>query len=154
MNDNERQRGKQTAIAAWVCRACFAFVFIMNVQCAFSYIFMPESFAGGFQLSGIEGAVAVQGIGVAFLMWNATYPAFIARPQRFCALGVVILFQQAIGLVGECVIYLGLPEPGYTQLANSIARFVVFDAVGLAIMVLSFIALCVVARNKKSHSSE
>lgn len=148
MNDNKRQRGKQAAIAAWVCRACFALVFIVNVQCAFSYIFMPESFAGGFQLSGIEGAVAVQGIGVAFLMWNATYPAFIARPQRFCVLGVVILFQQAIGLVGESMIYLSLPEFGYAQLAHSITRFIVFDAIGLVFMMLSFCIMCLVAKKR------
>ena len=148
MSDHEQQSDKQVAVAAWACRVCFALVFAMNVQCAFSYIFMPESFVGGFQLSGVEGAVAVQGIGVAFLMWNATYPAFIVFLQRFRALGAIILFQQAIGLVGESMIYLSLPEFGYVQLAHSIARFIVFDAIGLVFMTLSFVALCTITRNR------
>lgn len=148
MSDHGQQSDKQTTVAAWVCRVCFALVFVVNVQCAFSYIFMPESFAGGFQLSGVEGAVAVRGIGIAFLMWNATYPAFIVHPQRFRVLGVVILFQQMIGLVGESMIYLGLPGFGYAQLAHSIARFIVFDAVGLVLMALSFVVLCASTRNR------
>lgn len=148
MSDHEQQSDKQAVVAAWVCRVCFALVFALNVQCAFSYIFMPESFVGGFQLSDVEGAVAVQGIGVAFLMWNATYPAFIVFPQRFRALGVIILFQQMIGLIGESAIYLSLPEFGYAQLAHSIARFIVFDAIGLVFMTLSFVALCTITRNR------
>lgn len=153
MSDHEQQSDKQVAVAAWACRVCFALVFAMNAQCAFSYIFMPESFVGGFQLSGVEGAVAVQGIGVAFLMWNATYPAFIVFPQRFRALGAIILFQQAIGLVGESMIYLSLPEFGYAQLAHSIARFIVFDTIGLVLMTLSFVALCTITRNRGRRAS-
>lgn len=153
MNDHDRQSDKRAVVALWACRVCFALVFVVNIQCAFSYVFTPESFTGGFQLSGVEGMVAVQGIGVAFLMWNATYPAFIVSPQRFRALGVIILFQQVIGLIGESAIYLSLPEFGHAQLAHSIMRFIVFDAAGLVLMALSFIALCLVSRNKGSHAS-
>lgn len=158
MNDRGRQSdgrqgGKRAVLALWACRVCFAFVFAVNIQCAFSYIFMPEAFVGGFQLSGVEGMVAVQGIGVAFLMWNATYPAFIVSPPRFRVLGVVVLCQQVIGLIGESAIYLGLPEFGYAQLAHSIERFIVFDAVGLVLMTASFIALCLITRNRDTNLS-
>ncbi len=153
MSDHEQQSDKQVAVAAWACRVCFALVFAMNVQCAFSYIFMPESFLGGFQLSGVVGAVAVQGIGVSLLLLNATYTAFLVLPQRFRALGAIILFQQAIGLVGESMIYLSLPEFGYAQLAHSIARFIVFDAIGLVLMTLSFVALCTITRNRGRRAS-
>lgn len=153
MNDRDRQSDKRAVVALWACRVCFVLVFVVNIQCAFSYVFTPESFTGGFQLSGVEGMVAVQGIGVAFLMWNATYPAFIVSPQRFRVLGVIILFQQVIGLIGESAIYLSLPEFGYAQLAHSITRFIVFDAAGLVLMALSFIVLCLVSRNKDPHIS-
>lgn len=152
-------------IATWVCRICFALVFLVNIHCALSYVFMPESFAGGFQLSGVPGMVAVQGIGIAFLMWNATYPAFIVNPRRFKVVGVVILVQQIIGLVGESAIYLGLKSavpfmlPGagdvvisaaYSQLAESILRFIQFDALGLIIMGVSFAYLFCACKRVKA----
>lgn len=135
--------------AAWLCRICFAIVFVVNVHCALGYVISPSDFAGGFQLSGAEGAVAVQGIGIAFLMWNATYPLFIVSPQRFRVLGFVVLAQQIIGLIGECAIYFGLPS-GFAQLAGSINRFIEFDAFGLIIMTVSFIIFCVLA--KRGHT--
>lgn len=133
----QRQSDERITVAVWACRVCFALVFIVNIQCALSYVVMPESFTGGFQLSGIPGVVAVQGIGVAFLMWNATYPAFIVSPLRFKTLGIVVVIQQIIGLVGESVILLDLPSMGYAQLAESISRFILFDALGLVIMAAS-----------------
>lgn len=133
----QRQSDERITVAVWACRVCFALVFIVNIQCALSYVVMPESFTGGFQLSGIPGVVAVQGIGVAFLTWNATYPVFIVSPLRFKTLGIVVVIQQIIGLVGESVILLDLPSMGYAQLAESISRFILFDALGLVIMAAS-----------------
>ena len=66
----------------WVVRVCFALVFAVNVQCALSYVLDPLAYVGGFELEGVAGEVAVRGLGVAFLMWNATYPAFICSPER------------------------------------------------------------------------
>lgn len=136
---------RRTRIAAWVCRMCFAFVFILNVQCALNYVLFPNDYTAGFQLSGLEGRVAIQGIGVAFLMWNATYPAFIASPERFKALGFIILAQQLIGLIGESAILFSLPATAIT-IASSITRFIVFDAAGLILMALSFSALLILSR--------
>ncbi len=101
----------------------------------------PASYMGAYQLSGEEGAVALRGLGVAFLMWNATYPAFIVAPRRFPVLGVVILVQQGIGLVGEIAIFATLPSSGFGLLAASILRFVAFDAAGLGLMVAALLIL-------------
>jgi len=131
--------------ATWFARIAFAAVFVVNVQCALSFVLTPADFAGAYELEGVAGEAAVQGIGIAFLMWNATYPAFIAAPQRFCVLGWVILAQQAIGLVGESLLLANLPA-GHGVLAASIMRFVVFDGAGLVLMGIAFACLHIARR--------
>ena len=128
----------------WAVRIVFAAVFILNVQCAVQFVFSPANFAGAYELSGVAGRAAVQGLGVAFLMWNVTYPAVIAAPIKFRALGVVVLLQQAVGLVGEAYILVLLPA-GHEVLAASIQRFIGFDAVGLVCMAVAF-GWCMVLR--------
>ena len=119
--------------AIWAIRIAFALVLAVNVQCALQFAFTPGDFAAAYELEGVPGEAAVRGLGIAFLMWNATYPAFIAAPRRFPVLGWVILAQQAIGLVGESALLFGLPA-GHDMLAESVTRFIAFDAAGLAIM--------------------
>lgn len=129
-------------VPAIAVRLAYLVVFCWNVACALQFVLDPESYVAGFELSGVEGRVAVQGLGVAFLMWNATYPAVIASPRRFRSLSVVVVVQQAIGLVGESWIMASLPA-GHAALVASIQRFIVFDAVGLAIMLATLIWLTV-----------
>ncbi len=142
MPESAKVNRRKADVAAIVARICFLVVFALNVQCALGFIFWPESFAGAYGLSGVVGNAAIQGIGVAFLMWNATYPAFIIFPRRFKVLGWVIIAQQLIGLIGEsCILVglLGLPDvSSYSVLASSIERFIAFDAGGLLIMSASF----------------
>lgn len=140
---------RQPAWAANAVRACFLAVFVVNVQCALSYVADPQSYQAGFQLHGMEGAFAVQGLGVAFLMWNATYPAFIAAPRRFPVLGWVIVSQQAIGLVGESLILAQIPAQE-ALLRASIERFIAFDAAGLALMAASFAWLLLATRSTRA----
>lgn len=123
--------------AGLAARVAVALVFALNVQCAVSFVLWPGAYAGGFELEGVPGAAAVRGLGVAFLMWNATYPAVIANPRRFRALYAVVLAQQAVGLAGESWILLSLPA-GHAALAASIVRFIAFDAAGLVLMAAAF----------------
>lgn len=136
--------GSQRA-AVWAVRIAFSAVFAMNVTCALQFIVVPEAYVGAYGLSGLEGAVALRGLGVAFLMWNATYPAFVVSPERFSVLGWVILAQQAIGLGGEAAILLTLPS-GMEALGGSIARFIAFDAAGLVVMGIAFAWFLMAAR--------
>lgn len=129
----------------WALRIAFALVFLMNAQCALQFAFIPGEFAAAYELSGVAGEAAVRGLGIAFLMWNATYPPFIVAPRRFRVLGWVILAQQAIGLVGEAALLLALPA-GHDALVASITRFVAFDAAGLVVMGLAWAAWL---RNRK-----
>lgn len=127
-------------LAAWIARIVVLAVFAINVHCALSFLLFPEQYVGAYELSGIPGRVAVQGLAVAFLMWNATYPLVIINPEKHRTLFSVVLAQQAIGLIGEGMILLSIPE-GYAILSTSILRFILFDAEGLAVMVAAFILL-------------
>ena len=126
-------------------RLCFGVVFCWNIMCALQFAITPEQYAAAYELSGVAGAVAVQGLGVAFLMRNATYPVYLARPRRYPVLGGVIIAQQVIGLIGEIAIALSLPA-GHDLLFANIARFVAFDAAGLALMAASFTWLTLTER--------
>lgn len=142
--EQENSAHNVPAIAA---RIAVAIVFALNVQCALQFVLWPDAFAGAYELSRVAGEAAVRGLGVAFLMWNATYPAVIASPQRFQALYAVVLAQQTIGLVGETAILLGLPA-GHDVLAASILRFIAFDAGGLVLMAAAFAWMLIRGRSR------
>ena len=141
----ERTASKAALRAA---RIALAAVFVVNVQCAVQFVLWPDAFAPAYELAGFEGRIAMQGLGVAFLMWNATYPAVIANPRRFRALYAVVLVQQAVGLAGESWILLSLPA-GHAALAASIVRFIAFDAVGLVLMAAAFAWLALADRHAR-----
>ena len=143
---SENRQSRCVAIAAWAVRLCFAFVFAANVQCALGFALMPEAYMGAYELAGASGRVATQGIGVAFLMWNCTYPLVIWRPARHRALAGVVLAEQGVGLAGETAILAGLPAD-HAALAGGIMRFVAFDGVGLVLMGASFAALLFAAKS-------
>lgn len=136
----------QHDIPAIMARVAVAVVFALNVQCAVQFVLWPETFAEAYELSGIAGEAAVRGLGIAFLMWNTTYPAVIASPRRFRVLFVVVLAQQMIGIAGETAIMLGLPA-GHAVLGSSILRFIAFDAAGLILMAAAFAGMVFSARH-------
>lgn len=117
-------------------RIVFALVFVINVQCALSFIVWPEAYLSAYELQGVSGVAAVQGIGVAFLMWNVTYPFVIINPRKYWVVAYIVLIQQVVGLVGESYILWTL-SVGHEMLGASIERFIAFDAAGLALMVLA-----------------
>lgn len=131
---------RRVRIAAVFARVAFALVFVVNVRCALGYIVDTAGFLPSFDASGEAGMVALRGIGVAFLMWNATYPAVIWDPVRFRSIAVVVLVQQVIGLVGEGWIYSGIPA-AYPALQATIRAFISFDGFGLVIMLATFVWL-------------
>lgn len=124
----------------WFARLAVGAVFAVNVWCALVFLFQPDVYAPGFELQGVAGNVMVQGMGILFLMWNATYPPVIWDPQKFRALFLIVLIQQLIGVTGETWLWLNLP-PGHASLSASGWRFILFDAAGLVFMSASFVAL-------------
>lgn len=123
--------------SAWTARITVAIVFALNLQCAMAFIVSPDTYAGAYELSGEVGSAMVRGLGVAFLMWNVTYPLVILEPREHKTLFAVVLVQQLVGLVGESFILLSLE--GHPLLASSITRFIIFDGAGLLLMGIAFI---------------
>jgi len=114
----------------WLTRIIVGAVFLMNVSCALAFILQPEKYSPGFEIAGVPGMIYVQGLGILFLMWNATYPLVIFHPIRYRALFVVILIQQAIGFAGETWLWLTLPS-GHSPIRATGLRFMLFDGIGL-----------------------
>lgn len=148
-----RKTPRSVKIATWAVRLCFAFVFVVNVQCALGFAFAPEVYMGAYELSGVPGRVGIQGIGIAFLMRNCTYPLVIWRPERHRALAGVVLIQQIVGLAGESAIRATLPTD-HDLLASSIDLFITFDAVGLLLMGASWGILLLLEKHARQSDGQ
>ncbi len=131
---------RTASIREWPARIAVGAVFIMNIWCALAYLAAPEAYAPGYGLAGSTGRAVVQAFGVLFLMWNATYPPVIWRPQRYLTLFAIVLVQQLIGLAGEALIVQGLPASA-TALRATGLRFALFDGAGLLLMLAAFLVL-------------
>jgi len=117
----------------WLSRLLIGVVFFFNVQCAIVFLIAPQLYAPGFELSGAAGEGMVRGMGILFLMWNVPYAVALWHPlkHRFSLIEAVVM--QAIGVAGESLILLGL-EPGHEVLRQSVERFILFDGLGLALL--------------------
>ncbi len=121
-----------------IARVCYTVVFISNMYCALAFIFNPDPYVGSYELSAASGGIAaIQGMGVVFAMWNVTYPFYIVNPLKQKTLGIVIIVQQIVGLVGELFIKTGLDKK-QSVLEESIMRFVWFDFAGLILLIIGF----------------
>ena len=129
--------GRRHRSSLWLARLVVGTVFLFNVTCALAFVIRPDRYAPAFEVSGVPGRVLVRGMGILFLMWNATYPPVLIRPDRYRTLFAVILVQQAIGLAGETWMWATLPS-GHTALWTTGLRFIAFDGVGLVGMGLAF----------------
>lgn len=131
---------RRSLFAQWFARLAVGLVFAVNMECALVFLFNPGGYAAGFELAGIPGEAAVQGFGLLFLMWNATYPLVLLRPAAQRSLFAVLLVQQAIGVAGETWLWLKLPA-GHTALHETVQRFILFDGFGLVLMGSAFALL-------------
>ena len=120
----------------WLARVLIGTVLFINVQCALLFLSQPSVYIPGFALEGGAGIVYVRGIGLLFLMWNVPYFAAVLDPMKNRVSLYEATIMQAIGLVGETLLLLSLPV-GYQALHNTIRRFILFDAVGLVLLLLA-----------------
>lgn len=120
----------------WLARLLIGLVFFFNVQCAVAFLISPGSYAPVFELAEAPGEGMVRGLGVLFLMWNVPYAVALWHPVRhFVSLSEAV-GMQAIGAVGETLIWLGLPMV-HALARGAVLRFMVFDASGLILLIFA-----------------
>lgn len=117
----------------WLARFLIAAVTAWNLQAAFIFFTNPGTYAPAFELTGIPGAAAVRGVAVLFAMWNVPYLVACWQPRRQRISLWQALVMQALGVIGESAILLGLPD-GHALLAASLLRFIAFDVAGLPLL--------------------
>lgn len=119
----------------WLGRVLIGTVLFINVQCALLFFLQPRIYVSGFELEGSMGIVYVRGIGLLFLMWNVPYFVAVLDPMKYRVSLYEATVMQTIGLVGETLL-LSLPV-GHQALHNTVRRFILFDAVGLVLLLLA-----------------
>jgi hypothetical protein len=119
-----------------LARLAIALVFLWNIQCALAFLLWPDRFIAGFELSGSPGEAALRGVGILFLMWNVPYAVALWHPLRYRISLYEASAMQAIGLLGEMLIWLGL-APDHSVLRTSLLRFIAFDGAGLVLLLLA-----------------
>jgi hypothetical protein len=124
------------ATSLLLARLAIGLVFVWNIQCSLAFLLWPDRFSAGFELSGATGAAVVRGVGLLFLMWNIPYAVALWHPLRHRTSLYEATAMQAIGVLGETLIRLGLP-PAHYLLRASLLRFILFDAAGLLLLMMA-----------------
>jgi hypothetical protein len=71
-------------------------------------------------------------------MWNVPYAVALSHPLKRRVSLVEALVMQAIGVFGETLLLLELP-PGHPALVDSVGRFILFDGIGLGVLVVALL---------------
>jgi hypothetical protein len=122
----------------WIARLLIGIVVFFNLDAAFSFMFLPVLYSPGFELSGIPGQVIVQGMGLLFLMWNVPYLIALVKPSRFFISLIEAVIMQALGVFGETILLLSLPEI-HPTIQSTTVRFISFDGGGLVLLVCALL---------------
>jgi hypothetical protein len=147
MRDKSKTKIK-SGFRLWGARILIGVVIVWNMQCALVFFLHPETFAPGFELTGIPGAAAVRGTAVLFAMWNVPYLVALWHPRWNRVSLWESLVMQLIGLIGEIAILSLLPA-GHATLSASILRFIAFDAAGVILLVVALF----LAKSKNSKTA-
>jgi len=130
----------------WAARAAVTVVCVSNLSAAIPFVLKPEAYAPGFEASGYGGAALVRALGLAFVMWQVAFAPVIWNPRlRACFL--VILGMQVVGLAGETWAVLTMPA-GHDALRATAQRFIAFDAAGLVLLTLAYLAVWISSARK------
>lgn len=108
---------------------------------------------GGYELSGEVGRAVIVGYGILFLMWQVPYFFAIFDPVKHKVSLISAVIMQAIGMVGESLLYPTIPLE-HKVLRGSVMRFIVFDGVGLVLLVTALFLTFGLFSSKKRHSVE
>ena len=78
----------------------------------------------------------IQGLGLLFLMWNIPYLVALLDPLRHSTSLIEAVVMQAIGVTGESLLLLHVPQE-YLNLHASVIRFIIFDGSGLVFLLIA-----------------
>ena len=134
----------------WISRALIFIVLTDNLQAAIQFIFTPEKFAPAFDMLGPAGLVAMISIGILFLMWCVPYVFAAVHPIRYRISLIEACIMQSVGLIGEAILLWNLPS-GLDMTPASIQRFIIFDGVGLILLLTAlFLTIHMKTGNRSS----
>ncbi|KPL81082.1 hypothetical protein ADN00_00700 [Ornatilinea apprima] len=122
----------------FLARVLVSLVLFLNLQAAVFFFIFPQRFVPSFQLSGDTGPFVIQSMGVLFLMWTVPYFFAAINPIKYQVALVQAVIMQIIGVAGESLIYLHLPEK-LTILKLSLQRFILFDSAGVLLLITAFL---------------
>lgn len=131
----------------WLCQVLIGLVLISNMLAAISFMVSPEAYAAGFELAGVPGNAAVVGTGILFLMWQVPYLFALFGPVRRFSSLIEAIIMQTIGVLGESLLYTKI-DMTHIALRSSIARFILFDGIGLAFLVIAWAIATKVRENQ------
>ena len=120
----------------WISRGLVFVVLFQNLQASLLFWFYPSSYSPAFELHGPIGETFIKSLAVLFFMWNVPYVFAVIDPIRFKIALLEAVLMQSIGVIGESIIYIQLPNSLFI-LKQSIRRFILFDAFGLILLVLA-----------------
>lgn len=118
-------------------RLLIGLVLLSNLECAAVFLIHPEQFTYAYELSGIPGEAAIRGFAILFIMWNIPYIFALAQPLKNYLSLIEANLMQFAGLIGESWLITQIPLP-HELLRSSIARFIIFDGIGLILLFAAF----------------
>lgn len=122
----------------WLSRLLIGIVTFLNLQAAFLFLFFPQNYAPGFELTGTVGNSMIQGMGLLFLMWNIPYIFALLQPVRNRRSLIEAILMQMIGAAGETLLLINLPGE-HLLIKESVMRFILFDSSGLLLLLIAWI---------------
>lgn len=120
----------------WIGRILIGVVLFFNIQCALVFLWSPQLFAPGFELSGDVGNGMVRALGILFLMWNVPYIVAFTNPVVRRVSLYEAIAMQAIGFLGETLMLASFP-PAHLAIRETVSRFMLFDGMGLLFLILA-----------------
>ncbi len=121
----------------WLVSVLIGIVLFFNLQCALAFLWRPQAYMAGFGLDGEAGAGMTRALGLLFVMWNVPYIFACVHPIKYRISLIEALIMQAIGLAGETwILFRGNYQSAMIQ--SSVERFILFDGIGLVLLILAF----------------
>jgi len=121
----------------WLARALIGLVLFFNLQCALVFLARPQAYMAGFGLDGAAGMGMTRALGLLFVMWNVPYVFACVHPIKYRISLIEAVIMQAIGLLGESwILFSGNYQSAMIQ--SSVERFILFDGIGLVLLILAF----------------